>query len=100
MQHGIKKLIGRYQLTKKSRQQKHLYCFLSNWVTVNIPKMMPTSNESKELMYEYPEAPEIIILDEEEKFRDNNGKIYEIETRGAKNSKDIYFLASDIAEVF
>ena len=36
----------------------------SKFVTENIPKMMPTSNESKELLYEYPEAPEIIILDD------------------------------------
>ena len=48
---------------------------LSDWVIKNIPKMMPTSTESKELLYEYPEAPEIIILNDEEKFKDDEDKI-------------------------
>jgi hypothetical protein len=72
----------------------------SKWVTENIPKMMPTSNESKELLYEYPEAPNIIILNDEEKFRDNENKTVEIETRGKKTPKGIYFLASDVSNVF
>jgi hypothetical protein len=73
---------------------------LSKWVTENIPKMMPSSDESKELLYEYPEAPNIIILDDEEKFRDNENKTVEIETRGERSPKGIYFLESDVSKVF
>ena len=73
---------------------------LSKWVTENIPKMMPSSNESKEVLYEYQEAPNIIILDDEEKFRDNENKTVEIETRGERTPKGIYFLESDVSKVF
>jgi len=72
----------------------------SKWVVENIPKMMPISNESKESIYEYPEAPAIILLDDEEKFRDDENKIVEIETRGERTSKGIYFLAKDVSEAF
>jgi hypothetical protein len=76
---------------------------LAKWVVENIPKMMPMlnkSDESKELAYEYPEAPEIILLDDEEKFKDDENKIVEIETRGERTPKGIYFLAKDVSEAF
>lgn len=41
-------------------------------------------------------APEIIILDNHEKFKDENGKIIEIETRGERNVDNIYFKVKDI----
>jgi hypothetical protein len=49
---------------------------------------------------EYEEAPELIVLDDNEKFRDNEGNIYEIETRGTRDHDGIYFLAEDIAKAF
>jgi hypothetical protein len=84
---------------------KALLLLASKWVVKNVPKMMPMldrskgsngsngsnksigsneSNESKESLYEYPAAPEIIILDDEEKFKDNENKTVEIETRGER----------------
>lgn len=45
-------------------------------------------------------APNIIDLDEEEKFRDRDGNVYEIETRGEMNRKKIYFKLQDISSAF
>ena len=72
----------------------------SKWVNENIPKMMHSSTESKELLYDYPEAPDIIILNNEEKFKDDENKIVDIETRGERTPNGIYFLASDVSKAF
>jgi hypothetical protein len=73
---------------------------LESWVLTNVPKMMPGSNESKEEQYEYPETPPIIHLEDNEKFKDNDDNIFEIETRGERTHKGIYFLAKDVLTVF
>jgi hypothetical protein len=71
------------------------------WVLNNIPKMMADEKkERKDKLYEYQEAPELLVLDEEEKFRNVEGKTFEIETRGKRNSKSVYFLANDILDAF
>ena len=41
-----------------------------------------------------------MILDDEEKFKDNEGNIVEIETRGERTPTDVYFLGSDVAIAF
>lgn len=42
-------------------------------------------------------APNIIHLEDEEKFHDNEGNIIEIETRGEKQEDKIYFLMTDVS---
>jgi len=49
---------------------------------------------------EYEEAPNILELDDNEKFKDDEGKTYEIETRGERSHDGIYFLAKDVSEKF
>lgn len=73
---------------------------LESWVIANVPKMMSESNESKEENYEYPEAPELLFLEDGEKFKDDEGNVVDIETRGTRTSKGIYFLAKDVSKVF
>jgi hypothetical protein len=73
---------------------------LESWVLKNIPKMMLDSEESREENYEYLEAPGILHLDECEKFKDSDGNSVDIETRGGRTSKNIYFSAKDVARVF
>uniref|UniRef100_A0A6C0H908 Bro-N domain-containing protein n=1 Tax=viral metagenome TaxID=1070528 RepID=A0A6C0H908_9ZZZZ len=46
------------------------------------------------------EAPKILILEDSEKFKDNSGKILEIETRGDRNVESIYFKVKDIMIIF
>jgi len=45
-------------------------------------------------------APEIIYLDDSQKFKDENGNIIEIETRGERSVDKIYFRVKDIMEGF
>jgi hypothetical protein len=46
------------------------------------------------------EAPNLIHLKDEEKFRDNEDNIIEIETRGERDVKKIYFKVKDVANGF
>ncbi len=45
-------------------------------------------------------APNIIVLEDHEKFKDNEGKIIEIETRGDRAVDNIYFKVKDIGDGF
>ena len=46
------------------------------------------------------EAPRILLLEGKEKFRDTDGNIVEIETRGSKDRKNIYFKVTDVSKGF
>ena len=45
-------------------------------------------------------APDILDLLDNEKFKDNNGNILEIETRGERNIDNIYFKVKDVSNIF
>lgn len=45
-------------------------------------------------------APKLIKLKDEEKFKDADGKVIEIETRGARTVDGIYFKVKDVAAAF
>ena len=59
---------------------------------INITKKEQVKNSTEIL-----EAPSILRLEDHEKFRDNNGKIIEIETRGEKQQDKIYFKVKDVS---
>jgi hypothetical protein len=46
------------------------------------------------------DAPALLILEDNEKFKDTDGNILDIETRGTKSRKNIYFKISDVSKGF
>ena len=64
------------------------------WVEVNVPNF---GNNNVKLDLEM--APPILELKDEEKFKDKNGKIIEIETRGIKTFDGIYFYSKDVEKM-
>ena len=48
----------------------------------------------------YPIAPEILDIEEHEKFRDENSKTLDITIRGERNHKNCYFRLKDISRGF
>ena len=64
------------------------------WVVKNVPKMM---DEVKLELYKYEEAPCILELENEEKFKDKNGNIIEIEVRGDRTYNNCYFKLKDVS---
>ncbi len=45
-------------------------------------------------------APDIICLEDNEKFTDDNGNVLEIETRGTRQSDGVYFKVKDVSRGF
>lgn len=61
---------------------------------------MATINEAANIANneaQYVNAPDIIKLDDNEKFKDADGNVIEIETRGKRKHDEIYFRANDVA---
>lgn len=68
-------------------------------VLSSIPEELTERNE--EVIIENVEnAPSILELEEEEKFKDINGAILDIEVRGEKDRNNIFFKATDIMKAF
>ena len=66
------------------------------WCNKNIPYF-----KENDLKDDLEIAPPILVLNDNEKFRDNEGNIYEIETRGKERTIDsVYFLCKDVSKAF
>lgn len=68
-----------------------------NDVTINCVPDVVSETQSSE---DYVEAPALLYIEDECKFRDEEGDVINIETRGERTPSGIYFLASDVATGF
>jgi hypothetical protein len=69
----------------------------------NLVKNIPELNNTNEKVTDdkgVEKAPEIIQLEDHEKFQDENGNPVEIETRGERHFEKIYFKVKDVANGF
>jgi len=75
---------------------------LSTEETVILPIETENTEKPKERKEEevIEIAPPILELEEEEKFRDVNGNIIDIEVRGERNENNIYFRCKDVSSGF
>ena len=69
------------------------------WVHNNLIKYKPEKTD-EDLKIESMKAPEILLLNDDEKFKDINGNILDIEVRGTRDMNNIYFKVSDITKGF
>jgi hypothetical protein len=66
-----------------------------DWVVKNVPKF--GNKEEQEL--EVSTAPPILLLNDEEKFKDADGNSLEVEVRGERHPDKIFFYGKDIASI-
>jgi hypothetical protein len=67
------------------------------FVLGNVPKMIPNLEKDKvRKMYDVEVAPDVMDLDDDEKFKDVDGNIIEIEVRGERSYDKCYFKVYDI----
>ena len=83
-------------VTSKRTYAKAKLLLTKEWVFNNVP-MFATNNKVK---YDIEPAPEILELDDNEKLRDCDGNIMEIETRGERDVDKCYFKAKNIEKFF
>jgi hypothetical protein len=57
-----------------------------------------SSMEAEEKVYQM--APPILELEDDEKFKDKDGNVLEIEVRGERHHKKCYFLVKDVVKAF
>lgn len=69
-----------------------------SWVDANFE--IPTPKTDAELVYEDVEAPLLLSLDENEKFKDENGNVLEVEVRGERHKNKIFFKVQDVMTAF
>lgn len=81
-------------MKKLSKRAKLLLS--SKWVKNNVPKMC----KDKKLEYECVSAPDLLLLDDSEKFVNEKGKPVDIEIRGERDVNKCYFKAKDIEQLF
>lgn len=102
-----RKTKGKWKLIKDQKKPTTQSKLLlrKRWVTNNVPAFMDddekkTKTEKGEKLYKYDVAPGILKLKDSEKFKDNDGNIYDIEIRGERDMNKCYFKASDIGDAF
>ena len=66
-------------------------------VASSAPRVANATSEEK---VEQEKAPDIIELDDDEKFHDDEGNVLEIETRGERTYDGIYFRVKDVSSGF
>ena len=79
--------------TKENKKAKLL--IHQDWVRSNLPKF--TGDQTK---YKYKPLPPLVILSEEEKFRDGDGNTCEVEVRGTRSKDGVRFKLKDIQRIF
>jgi hypothetical protein len=62
--------------------------------------IQPQENNIEEDVENIEEAPKILLLKDSEKFCDNDGNIFDIETRGEKNRNKVFFKVKDVSKCF
>lgn len=65
-----------------------------NWVHANVPGF------DNDVKLDIERAPPVLELNDNEKLRDIDGNIMDVEVRGIRDRKGCYFKASDIAKAF
>ena len=78
--------------------KKSKFLLGEKWVIENVRKMItsfPVDGDDA-----IQEAPPLLFLENDEKFKDKNGTVLEIEVRGERNHKLCYFKVKDVGDAF
>lgn len=82
-----------YTICNSDVKRAKLY-LKKEWVNSNVPGF---GNHSIKL--EIEPVPPLLLLEEDEKFKDEQGNVVEIEVRGERNWQKIWFKASDVGKM-
>lgn len=84
-------------IESSSKYAKSKLLVTRQWTKTNVPKFKDVVNGDD---YEYPEAPDILELEDDEKFKDADGNVLNIEVRGERKHNDCYFKVQDVSTAF
>ena len=92
------KLVENKWILSDGKSKKYDKIFIKKSFTDTIPELKNDNKITDDKNIEL--APEIIYLEDNEKFKDNEGKIIEIETIGTRKIDGIYFKVKDVMKEF
>jgi len=102
--HGIEDFIYmRYDKEDKLWYNYEVRSFRYDKLFISLEYIKSNESLMNELKYNEDDnehAPDIIVLEEHEMFRDNEGKTYDVETRGIREKDKIFFSLDDVAKCF
>jgi hypothetical protein len=91
---------GKWKISTEECKKAQLLISQS-WIEANMQSILPRADAICESADgDYEQAPPILELEETEKFRDGDGNIVEIETRGERNRNKIFFKVKDVMTAF
>lgn len=70
------------------------------WVEGNVPGFIKVESKIPIDDSKYKDAPNILYLEENEMFKDEQGQMIDIEVRGERHPKKIWFKARDVGKMF
>jgi hypothetical protein len=85
-----------WKATNGSSKKTDKLLFLVDWAKENVPELA----EDEEVKHDIEKAPDIINLTDDEKMKDDEGNIVEIEVRGKREHNMCFFLVKDVMEAF
>ena len=81
-----------------------------DWAKANVTKLIekytkpsspnPSTSRVLKVVKKYREAPDVLVLEDHEKFRDDNNTVFEVEVRGVREEDKIFFKGKDVETVF
>lgn len=93
------------QIQRRSRAKRWIESDLSvkqakillseQWCMQNVAKLAGDTS-----LYKYKPLPALVELRDDEKFKDDQGNIYEVEVRGEKSEESIRFKGKDVENLF
>ena len=72
----------------------------SSAITLSNSSAITLSNSDLNNLYDILPAPNLLDIENEEKFKDKDGNIIDIEIRGDRNHKNCYFKVKDVSDGF
>lgn len=96
------RLNGDNWIKSDGSSRKYDKIFIIKSYADTLEKIMKEINGSKDICDDdgIEKAPDVIDLNDNEKFKDDKGNILEIETRGERECDKIYFKVKDVAKSF
>jgi hypothetical protein len=94
-----KKIVADEWKDSNGEYKKSKLFIKKSWLQNNIGKYKKEKN-MEDLKIDGMRAPDILELEDDEKFKDMDGNILDIEVRGQRKFDEIYFKVKDIGEKF
>jgi len=91
---------SKYSRAKILISEEWVKANVSKFVDATSPTLRAPQPSTSRVVKTYKNAPELVILEDREKFRDNDNNVFEVEVRGCREEDKIFFKGLNVQTVF